>query len=50
MILLSSIIEKFEESFLDKYKPAILPSHKKAAGHETMQKRIWPAHAGSMHQ
>jgi hypothetical protein len=30
MILLSSIIEKFEESFLDKYKPAILPSHKKA--------------------
>ena len=30
MILLSSIIEKFEGRFLDKYKTAILPSHRKA--------------------
>jgi len=30
MILLSSIIEKFEDRFLDKYKTAILPSHGKA--------------------
>jgi len=30
MILLSSIIEKFEDRFLDKYKTAILPSHRKA--------------------
>ena len=30
MILLSSIIEKFEEKFFNKYKTAVLPSHKKA--------------------
>ncbi len=30
MILLSSVIEKFEDRFLDKYKTAILPSHIKA--------------------
>ncbi len=30
MILLSSIIEKFETRFPDKYKKAILPSHEKA--------------------
>ena len=30
MILLSSIIEEFEERFFDTYKAAILPSHKKA--------------------
>ena len=30
MILLSSIIEEFEERFFDKYKTAVLPSHKKA--------------------
>ncbi|MEA3428042.1 MAG: transposase [Thermodesulfobacteriota bacterium] len=30
MILLSSIIEKFEKKFFNKYKTAVLPSHKKA--------------------
>lgn len=30
MILLSSIIEKFEKRFYDRYKTAVLPSHKKA--------------------
>ena len=30
MILLSSIVEKFEEKFFNKYKTAVLPSHKKA--------------------
>ena len=30
MILLSSIIKKFESRFFDKYKNSILPSHKKA--------------------
>ena len=30
MILLSSIIEKFEDRFLEKYKGRILPSHRKA--------------------
>ncbi|MDY6857604.1 MAG: transposase zinc-binding domain-containing protein [Thermodesulfobacteriota bacterium] len=30
MILLSSIIEKFQEKFFNKYKTVILPSHKKA--------------------
>lgn len=30
MILLSSIISAFEDRFLDKYKDAVLPGHKKA--------------------
>ena len=30
MTLLSSIIEEFEESFLDKYKNSIMSRHKKA--------------------
>ena len=30
MILLSSIIEKFEKKFYEKYKTAVLPSNKKA--------------------
>ena len=30
MILLSSIIEKFEKRFYDRYKIAVLPFHKKA--------------------
>jgi len=30
MILLSSIINEFKDRFLEKYKKAILPSHKKA--------------------
>ncbi len=30
MIILSTIINTFEETFLEKYKNSILPSHKKA--------------------
>ena len=60
MILLSRVINEFEERFLDRYKDSVLPGHLKALSAiaqrrrlrrvGTVQNRTWSAYAGAVHQ
>jgi hypothetical protein len=51
MILLSSIIEKFEKKFFNKYKTAALPSNIKALlAMKECRKKAGPYVAFQMHQ